>query len=146
MNTISLQSAKRTLPLEGVPNYRCFTTRRLPRGFATPPFSAPGQATNSIFLFPFCDWFAWRANFWPLIEEKLFSYVPPNNSPLLSLLSVSDPWTVFSADKVPFKGPRLASGIASGTTEKHEHSQVGRASCRGCTVKNSWHKSWFFVG
>ena len=33
-----------------------------------------------------------------------------------SLVSVSNPWKAFWADTAPFKGPRLASCVASGTT------------------------------
>ena len=48
-----------------------------------------------------------------LIGEKLFSSVPPSNS----LVSVSD--------------PRLASCVASETTEIQGHRQVRRARCEG---------------
>ena len=65
-------------------------------------------------------WFSRRANQWPLIGETLFSSVPPSNS----LVSVSDPRRAFWADTVPFSGPRLASCVASGTTEKQGHRQV----------------------
>ena len=85
-----------------------------------------GLATNSIFfcfLFVKNHWFAWRANQWPLIGETLFSSVPPSNS----LVSVSDPRRAFWADTAPFSGPRLASCVASGTTEIQGHRQVCRA-------------------
>ena len=49
-----------------------------------------------------------------------FSSVPPSNS----LVSVLDPWRAFWADTPPFKGPRLASCVASGTTEMQGHCQV----------------------
>ena len=45
--------------------------------------------------------------------KNSFSYVPSCNS----LVSVSDPWRAFWADTAPFKGPRLASCVASGTTK-----------------------------
>ena len=63
------------------------------------------------------------ANQWPLIGETLFSSVPPSNS----LVSVSDPRRAFWADTAPFSGPRLASCVASGTTEIQGHRQVCRA-------------------
>ena len=47
------------------------------------------------------------------------------------LVSVSDPWRAFWADMAPFKGPRLSSCVASGTTETQRHRQVYRAR-RGC--------------
>merc|ERR1719499_2138626 len=53
----------------------------------------------------------------------LFSSVPPSNS----LVSVSDPRRAFRADTAPFLGPRLASCVASGTTEVPGHRQVWRA-------------------
>ena len=87
---------------------------------------AAGLDTNSIFfcfLFVKNHWFAWRANQWPLIGETLFSSVPPSNS----LVSVSDPRRAFWADTAPFSGPRLASCVASGTTEIQGHRQVCRA-------------------
>ena len=78
--------------------------------------SIPGLATNSIFfcfLFVKTHWFAWRADQWPLIGETLLSSVPP------SISLVSDPWKGFNT-----KGPRLASCIASGATQKQGHHQV----------------------
>ena len=48
-----------------------------------------------------------------------FPSVPPSNS----LVSVSDPCRAFWADMAPFKGPWLASYVASGTTENQGHSQ-----------------------
>ena len=54
--------------------------------------------------------------------KNSFSYVPSCNS----LVSVSDPWRAFWADTAPFKGPRLASCVASGTTEIKGHCQVCR--------------------
>ena len=56
-------------------------------------------------------------------REILFSSVPPSNS----LVSVSDPRRAFWADTAPFSGPRLASCVASGTTEIQGHRQVCRA-------------------
>ena len=85
-----------------------------------------GLATNSIFfcfLFVKNHWLAWRPNQWPLIWETLFSFVPLRNI----LVSVSDPWRAFWDDTAPFKGPRLASSLASRTTEIQGHSQVCRA-------------------
>ena len=38
---------------------------------------------------------------------------------------------LFEADTAPFKGPRLASCVASGTTEKQGHRQVCRARYGG---------------
>ena len=78
-------------------------------------------------LFVKTHWFAWRANQWPLIRETPFSSVPPSSS----LVSVSNHRRAFWADTTPFSGPRLASCIASGTTEIQGHSQVSRARCRG---------------
>ena len=83
----------------------------------------PGQATNSIFfyfLFVKTHWFAWRANQWPLSGETLFSSVPPSNS----LVSISDHWMAFWVETAPFKGPRLASWVASGITVIQVHWQV----------------------
>ena len=40
-------------------------------------------------------------------------------------------WQAFWADRAPFKGPRLASCIASGTRDIEGHSQVCRARRRG---------------
>ena len=37
----------------------------------------------------------------------------------------------FQADRVPFKGPRLASCVASASTEIQGHRQVCRARCGG---------------
>ena len=37
------------------------------------------------------------------------------------------PWRAFWADTAPFKGPRLTSCVASGTTEIQRHRQVWRA-------------------
>ena len=68
-----------------------------------------------------------RANQCPLIGEVLFSSVPPSNS----LISVSDPWRAFWAGTAPFKGPRFASAVASGTTDIQGHRQVCRAGRRG---------------
>ena len=72
-------------------------------------------------------------------EEILFSSIPPSNS----LVSVSDPWRAFWADTAPFKGPRLASCVASGTIEMQGHHQVCRARRKGPrtlsrkTIKNN---------
>ena len=123
--------------IKGVPTNR-YLRIRLGKSFLLAPVArfgpelqafftkAPGLATNSIFicfLFVKNHWFAWRANQWPLVGETLFSSVPPSNS----LVSVSDPWRAFWADTAPFKGPRLASCVASGTTEIQGHLQVCRA-------------------
>jgi len=94
-------------------------------------FRLPGPRSRhslNFFPFPFSSrwkdhWFAWRANQWPLVREKLFSFVPHSNS----LVSVSDHWRAFWADAAPFNGPRLASCVASGTTEIQGHRQVSRA-------------------
>ena len=99
------------------------------KSFPTPhliSWYTPGLATNSIFfcfLFMKNHWFACKANQWPLIGETLISSVPPSNS----LVSVSDPWRAYWADTPPFKGPRLASCVASGTSEIQGHRQVCRA-------------------
>ena len=80
------------------------------------------QVSNSILfcsLFVNNHAFAWRANQWPLVRETLFSVVPPSNS----LVPVSDPWRAFWADTTPFKGPRLALCVASGTSEIHGYRQ-----------------------
>ena len=53
----------------------------------------------------------------PIVREFLSSSVSPSNS----LISISDPWRAFWADTAPFKGPQLASCIASGNTEIQEH-------------------------
>ena len=55
-----------------------------------------------------------------LCQETLFSVDPPSNS----LVSVSEHWCAFRADTAPFKGPRLASCVASGDTQIQAHSQV----------------------
>ena len=62
-----------------------------------------------------------------LIRETLFSSIPPSNS----LVSVLDPQRAFWADMAPFSGPRLASCVASGTTEEQGHRQVCRARREG---------------
>ena len=88
--------------------------------------SSSGLATNSnffCFLFVKTHRFAGRPNQWPLIGETLFSSIPPSSS----LISVSDPRRAFWADTAPFSGPRLASCVASGTTEIQGHRQVCRA-------------------
>ena len=61
----------------------------------------------------------------PFWKKSLFffSSVPPSNS----LVSFSDPRRAFWADTAPFSGPRLASCVASGTTEIQGHRQVCRA-------------------
>ena len=105
-----------------------------------------GLATNSIsfcFLLVKYYWFAWRANQWPLIGELLFSSVPSSNS----LVSVSDPWRAFWADTAPFKGPRLASCVASGITEKQGHCQVCRARHGGSRTlsRTDYAKPWLCV-
>ena len=56
----------------------------------------------------------------PNIGENLFCNLPPNNS----LVSGFDFWRAFWADTVYFKGPRLASFVASGTKEIQGHHQV----------------------
>ena len=97
------------------------------------------------FLFPFSfvkyHWFAWRSNQWPLTREILFSSVLTSNS----LDSVSHPWTAFCADTAPFKGPWLASYVASKTTEiqgRHQvcHDRHGgpRASSRTIDAIPDW--------
>ena len=43
------------------------------------------------------NWFARRANQWPLVRETLFSVVPPSNS----LVSVADPWRLFELTWCP---------------------------------------------
>ena len=65
-------------------------------------------------------------------DPSFFSSVPPSNS----FVSVSDPWMAFWADTVPFKGPRLASCVASGTTKTQGHMRYAQSSQD--TVKNSW--------
>ena len=86
--------------------------------------SRSGHELNFFcFLFVKSHWFAWKANQWPLGRELLFSFVPPSNS----LVSVSDNWRAFWADMAPYKGPWLASCIASRATEIQGHRQV----CRG---------------
>ena len=105
----------REMPTVGPRPHRWFRCHNRPP-FPRRRTAVPGLATNSIFfcfLFVKNHWFAWRANQWPLIGETLFSSVPPSNS----LDSVSDPWRAFWADTAPFKGPRLASCVACGTTE-----------------------------
>ena len=69
-------------------------------------------------------WFALRANLWPQGNAFLFC------SSQHSLASVLDPWRAFWADTAPFKGPRLASCVASGTTEIQGDRQVCRTRCR----------------
>ena len=78
-----------------------------------------GMATGSIL---FCFIFVKGPLKWHLIGKTRFSVVPPSNS----LISVSDPWRAFWADMAPFKGPRLASCVASGATEIQGHCQVFR--------------------
>ena len=56
----------------------------------------------------------------PSSGKTLFSVVPPSNS----LVSVLDPWRAFWADMAPFKGPHLASCIASRTSEIQGHREV----------------------
>ena len=59
---------------------------------------------TQFFPFPFCKenhWFARRANQWPLVGEILFSFVPTSNS----LVSVSNAWRVFSADRTTWALP-----------------------------------------
>ena len=95
--------------------------------------AAGSSRSGSIFFgflfvknLPVKNWFAWRANQRPhqwQSMEILFSSIPPSNS----LVSVSDPQRAFWADTAPFSGPRLASCVASGTTEIQGHSQVCRA-------------------
>ena len=82
----------------------------------------PGLATNSIFF-----WFLFVKKIidqWPLVGKTLFTSVPPSNSNLC-------PWRAFWADLVPFKGPPLASYVASGTTKKQGHRQVCRVRQAG---------------
>ena len=43
---------------------------------------------------------------------------------------------LFRAEAGPFKGPRLASCVASETTEKQGHRLVCRAMCRGLSKNN----------
>ena len=57
---------------------------------------------------------------WPLMVETLFSSVPASNT----LVSISDPWRAFWPDTVPFKCPRPASCVATGTTENQGRRQV----------------------
>ena len=59
-----------------------------------------------------------------------------------SLASVSDPWRAFWADMVHFKCPRLASCIASGTTEIQGHCQARRSQD---SVTDNRHKPWLGV-
>ena len=90
-----------------------------------------GLDTNSIFLcflFVKNHWFAWRANQWITPHwGNTFSSAPPSNS----LFSVSDPWRASWVDTAPFSGPRLASCVASRTTEIQGHCQVCRTRPRG---------------
>ena len=86
-----------------------------------------GVATNSIF---FCFLFAKKIIDLPggkindpSLGKILFSFVPPSNS----LAVVSDPWRAFWTATAPFKGPRLASCVASGSTERQGNSQVCHA-------------------
>ena len=53
-------------------------------------------------------------------QEVRFLFSQPASS---SLVSVSDPWRAFWVDTTPFKGPRLASCVAFGTTEIQGHLQ-----------------------
>ena len=50
------------------------------------------------------------SQWYPFMEKTLLSSVPPSNF----LISVSDPWRAFWADRTPFKGPQFS---ISGTTE-----------------------------
>ena len=64
----------------------------------------------------------------PSTGKHCFSSVPPSNS----LVSVSKPIKgVFWADTAPFKGPRLALCVASGTTEIQGHRQECSARREG---------------
>ena len=60
----------------------------------------------------------------PHVCETLFSSVPPSNS----LVSVSDHLRAFGSDMAPFKGHRLASCVAFGTTDIQGHSLVSTIS------------------
>ena len=83
---------------------------------------------TQFFLSPFLKknhWFSFRANFWILIREILFSSIPPSNP----LVSISDPWRgcgEYGALHVALN--RLVdSCVASGTIEKLGHCQVCQA-------------------
>ena len=95
------------------------------RGCGLRWFSA-GLATTklNLFLFPFLQnhWFAWGANQWPLIgKDYSLPFLPATPSSLSQTLE-----GLFRAEAGPFKGPRLASCVASGTTDIQGHPQVCR--------------------
>ena len=79
----------------------------------------------NFFLFPFCkkSLICLEGKSMTPLRETLFSSVPPSNS----LVSISDLQRAFWADTTPFSGPRLASCVASGTTEIQGRNQVWRA-------------------
>ena len=78
-------------------------------------------------VWPLTHFFLLQNHCFAFCRETLFSSVPPSNS----LVSVSDPWGAFWADTAPYKGPSLASCVASGITEKQGHNQVCRARLGG---------------
>ena len=105
--------------------------------FMGDPLWIAGLAKNSIFSVSFL----WKlndlprgANKWPLFGATLFSSAPSSNT----LVSILDPQRAFWADMAPFSGPRLASCVASGTTEIQGHSQVRWAR----NNNNNWRKLW----
>ena len=68
-----------------------------------------------------------KKNPWLHVGEILFCFVLPSDSPV----SVSDPWRSFWPVTAPLMGHRLASFVASGTTELQGHGQVCHARRRG---------------
>ena len=72
------------------------------------------------------------------IGQSLFSSAPPSNS----LVPISDPWRAFGGDTAPFKSPRLASCVASKTTENQGQSRCAALGVRRSqdTVKNKYQR------
>ena len=94
---------------------------------------------TQFFLFPFC-----KKSMTPHRGNTiLFRSCQPSNS----LVSVSDPWRAFWADKAPFKCPPLALCVAFRPSEIQGHRQVCRARHEESknSVKNSWRKPWLCV-
>ena len=72
---------------------------------------------------------------WPLTQFFLFPFSGKHYSLQFLPATPSSPSRtleeLFEADQTPFKGPRLASCVASGTSEIQGHRQVCRPRCGG---------------
>ena len=93
------------------------------------------------FLFVKNHQFAWKANWWSRVGERLLSSVPPSN-----FVSVLDPWRAFISWHGALQGPstRLVLGFQNYWETRYSQVSCARHGGPQDSFKFSWRKPWFF--